>query len=324
MPNGYLRHGKVIFFCLVLAVGLVTFAAAAESPDLAFKSAGNGIFLFDTGAVKGRLRADARSQGITTLVDVASGTELGPGGELPGILSYYRIFSANKRYGDAARDWPKTASLLPDGALRISWPAGNDHPLEMAAIFRWKKPDMLDLETTVTPKGDMKDFEVFLSSYFNKNFKSRIYVKAPFHLPGKPSFVSADVNPLVAGTYLAFPRDRRAVQIIHDGRWDYGPNPVQWSVTQWLAAPLCMRQEPKSGVACLLMSRREDCFAIETPYNMDPPDGVAGHYSMYLSLFGKDIKAGETARAYVRLVAGRNITDQSARERYEKYIQEEP
>jgi len=96
---------------------------------------------------------------------------------------------------------------------------------------------------------------------------------------------------------------------------------VQWSVTRWLAAPLAMRREEKSGVAAVLMSPPEDCFAVATPYNRTPPDGVAGHQSIYLSLFGRDVKAGETARAHSRLVVGR-LSDQQAVEQYETYLAE--
>jgi hypothetical protein len=311
------------FFSLILFVVVVVVPSAAESQELAFKPAGNSMFTFDTGVVKGRLSAGQKSQGIPAMVDVKSSVAIAASGpEFPGLLSYYRVFSANKRYGNAVRDWPKSAALLPDGTVQIQWSAADAHPVEITAIYRWKAPDTLDLITVVKPSVDMKDFEVFLSSYFTKNFKSRIYCKAPFHLPGKPSFVSADVNPLVRGTYPAFPRDHRAAEIIYDGRWDYGPNPVQMSVTQMLAAPLCMRQDAKNKIAVLLMSRPEDCFAIVTPYNMDPPDGVSNHYSMYMSLFGRDLKAGETAQARVRLVVGQNISDQSAVDLYEKFIQE--
>jgi hypothetical protein len=47
---------------------------------------------------------------------------------------------------------------------------------------------------------------------------------------------------------------------------------------------------------------------------MTPPDGVgvASHYSTYLSLFGGDLKAGQTTAARVRLVIDRGITEQRA------------
>jgi hypothetical protein len=64
-----------------------------------------------------------------------------------------------------------------------------------------------------------------------------------------------------------------------------------------------------------------DCFAVSLPYNKTPPDGVAGHQSLYLSLFGQDLMAGETARAAARLVIGQNLTDQQAVELYGKYLE---
>ena len=307
----------IILFLAFMAIPLM-----AESADLSFRDDGNGFFSFDTGEVKGKLRADNESQGIPTLVDIETGTELAYGQGNPGILSYYRIFSANKRWGDSARGWPKSSKLLPDGAVRIEWPSHNDHPFEMTAIYRWRSPNTLDLETIVKPDRDMQKFEVFLSSYFRNAFKSLVYVKRTLHAPGAPFFLSADVNDLVVGTYLAFPRDRRAAQIIYDGRWEYEPHPVHFSVAKFLAYPLCMKQDARNGITILTMSRPEDCFAIETPYNMDPPDGIAGHYSLYLSLFGKDIKAMQTVRAHTRLIIGRDISQQDGINLYHQFIKE--
>jgi len=300
----------------LLAVLVPTLAAAA---DLALRPAGNGLFAFDTGALKGTLRADGKSQGILPLVDVKTGANLA---HSVGIFSYYRLFSTGKRYGDAARNWPTTSQLLPDGAVQVHWPAHETHPLEMDAIFRWKSPSTLDLETIVKPGVDMPRFEVFLSSYFAPSFRSLVYAKPARYGGGKPGFLAADVNPLVIGTYLAFPRDLAAAQIVFDGRWELGHNPVQWSVTRYLAAPLAMRRDEKADLACVMMSRPEDCFAILTPYNMTPPDGVAGHGSLYFSLFGRDLKAGETAAARVRLVIDRGITDEQAVELCRQFVAE--
>ena len=99
------------------------------------------------------------------------------------------------------------------------------------------------------------------------------------------------------GTYLAYPRDLRAARMIYDGRWEQGHSPVQWSVTRFLAAPLSLMRDAKRDVTFVLMARPEDCFAVAMPYNKEPPDGVAGHRSMYFSLFGGDLKAGQPARA---------------------------
>jgi hypothetical protein len=289
---------------------------------LAFKPAEAGYYGFDTGAVRGKIRTGGRSQGIVELVHVPSGVAVAHGGTLPGIFSYYRVFSTDTRYGDAARDWPAKTKLLDDGSLEVFWPPAEKHPLEMTAIFRWRRPDTLDVETVAKPQKDMPGFEVFLSSYFSPGFRAVVYVKPNMFTPGKPQFLPADVNPLVDGTYLMFPRDRQAARMIFDRRWEFPPNPVQWSVTRHLAAPMAMRKDDKSGVNAILMAPPDDCFAIATPYNKTPPDGVAGHQSLYLSLFGRDAPAGQTTRAHARLVVGRNIADEQAVALYNQYLAE--
>jgi hypothetical protein len=84
--------------------------------------------------------------------------------------------------------------------------------------------------------------------------------------------------------------------LIQDGRWKIEPNPVDWKPGPNLGEPLGIRRAPGSGVAALLMAPEADCFALTMPHEGE------GHYSMYLSLFGRDIKAGETASARSRLV----------------------
>ena len=48
-------------------------------------------------------------------------------------------------------------------------------------------------------------------------------------------------------------------------------------------------------------------------------DGIANHGSVYMSLLGKDIEAGESRRAQVRMVVDRNLSNQRAVELYEQF-----
>ncbi len=310
---------RLLLSFLILSFTILSSFAQSQ---LSFQDEGKGIFSFDTGVVKGQLRADRESQGIPSLIDCDTGNELAYGQNNPGILSYYRLFSANKRWGDSARANAKTATLLPDGSVRIVWPPQEEQPFEMTAVYRWKSPSTLDLETAVKPNRELKAFEVFLSSYFNNRFKTSVYVKPTLHTPGDPYFLSTGVNPLVQGTYLAFPRDRQAARLIYDGRWEFPPHPVHFSVTKFFANPLCMKRDSVNGITVLLMSRQEDCFAVEAPYDMDPPDGIAGHNSVYFSLFGQDIAAGQTVRARSRLVVGRKIGEKEAIDYYKRFSNE--
>ncbi len=312
---------------LSLLAGLATWinTGNAGQESLTFKAAQTaGHYQFDTGQLRGQIRLNGKSQGLIELIHVPTGAAVAQGGGLPGLFSYYRIFSRGKRFGDAARDWPTTNRILADGALEVHWPSGPEHPLEMTAIYRWSDPRTLDLETQVKPLQDMPDFEVFLSSYFAEGFKGLVYVKPNFFAGGNASFLPADVNPLVDGTYLMFPRDQESIRKIFDGRWDLPPNPVQWSITRWLAGPVGMRRNSAQGITALIMAPPTDCFAVSLPYNKTPPDGVAGHQSLYLSLFGGDVAAGQIVKARSRLVVAQDLSDVQAGELYQRFLKLSP
>lgn len=306
---------------LLLGLGVIAIPARGDdSRSLSFVSVGDRLFDFNTGVVKGTLRANGKYQGISSLIDVETGKELT---RSAGIFSYYRVLSTDTRWGDAARDWPMTAALLPDGGVRIDWPAHEEHPFEMTAIYHWISPTTLDLETIVKPQRSMLRFEVFLSSYFDLDFKAIAYAKPTRPEDDPAEFILADVNPLVRGSYLAFPTSSQTAQMFFDRRWAPENGLVPWAVTRVLGAPMAIKRDTESDITFLLMSRVEDCFALSMSYNMDPPDGIANHGSVYMSLIGKDIEAGESMRAHVRLVVERNLSNQRAVELHEQYTQEQ-
>ena len=302
---------------VLLAVAL--FAGGAEKPA-AFQPGEKGYFTFDTGQLRGRMRLDGKSQGLCSVVYTPSGMELA---KVPGLLSYYRIFSAGARYGNAARDWPVSGRIVEGGALEIRFPPADDHPLEITGLFRWRSADTLDLETTVKAVADLPRVEVFLSSYFVPGFGALVYVKPNRFSKGKPpSFMPPDWSEMIDGNYLIFPRDREDLLMIYDGRWEFPPSPVTWAFTRYLAAPIAVRRNAEAGLTAVLMSPPDDCFAVGTPYNKKPPDGVAGHDSLYLSLFGRDLPAGQTARAHCRLLIAKDLSDEAILQRYGQYLAE--
>ena len=299
---------------LVLGTG-----TAALGQDLKFKTAGADAFTFDTGTLRGKLVAGPQSQGIISLVDAKTGKELTAGHAEYGLFSVYRLLYTNGRWGPAGWEMPKEAKLTADGNLQIAWPPKDDHPVELAAEYRWKAADTLDLEVSAKPAKDAPKFELFLASYFNADCWADVYLKPGYHGGGEPALVPANACPLTLGTYLAFPRDRAAAQTFFDERWDKEPHPVQWSITRCMAGPLAVQRDQKDKLSVVLMARPEDCFAIDMPYNMTPPDGVAGHHSIYFSLFGKDVKAGETVKAHLRLLVGPELKPEKILEAYRSF-----
>jgi hypothetical protein len=295
-----------------LRAGSVAGVASATGAEAkAFTLDKDGGYAFDTGILRGQLLQAGKSLGLSSVVHVPSGVRLD--GAF-GIASYYRVFTTNNRYGTAAWDWPSKSNLLPDGAVQIAWPEGPDRPFEMAAIYRWKNGATLDLETIVKPSKDLSKFEVFLASYFQQVFPSPcVYVGANPDADGKPGFLTAK-KPF--GDWQMFPRNQEILQVIHDGRWQKEPHPVKWVIMPRMAAPVCLRRSTTNSLAVVLMSPPDDCFAIAAPYEGE------SHYSLYLSLFGRDVKAGQIAKARSRFTVTSASSDQEILHLYRKYMKE--
>lgn len=267
-----------------------------------------GQYSFNTGVLHGIVRQNGVSLGLLPVEHTVTGI---PIASEPGLLTFYRIFTTNRRYGESARARPSNASVLPDGALQVLWPASEEHPYTMTAIYRWRDEETLDLETTVEAQVELPDFEIFLSSYLGARFPvTSVYVKHP-EGGGSTGFMSAET---AYGTWQVYPRDEKALSLVKDGRWTIPPNPVDWAVMPEMAAPLVYRREPETGVVVALMAPAKDCFAAFTPERDEP------HRSMYLSLFGRTLQAGETARARVRLVVSDVLDDAGIVARYEEYV----
>lgn len=276
---------------LPVLLGSVLVSAVAASPPV-FKAADDGGFTFDTGLLRGRLRAGGKSLGLTEVIHVPSGLRLDRSN---GLLSHYRVFTTGKRYGGGAWDWPSTARLDAEGSVRIGWDATDDRPFSLQATYRWVDDHTIDLETAVSARAVLPGFESFLASYFQESFTNAL-VHATSPTPtGPPLFLAALPE---EGDWQMFPRDAAAVTLIQDGRWKFPPNPVEWRIRPRFAHPLAFRRSPSADLLAAFMAPEADCFAIAVPQQAE------GHYSLYLCLFGREVKAGETLRARTRLHLG--------------------
>ncbi len=282
--------------------------APARPGRLAFVSSEKEQYSFDTGVLRGTLRGGGKSRGLSGFTHIPSKTKLDGG---LGIFGHYRVFTTNKRYGPAAWGWPSTSKLTSDGAVEVHWPKADGRPFEMTATYRWSGPDTLDLTTSVKAVADLSKFESFIASYFTKSLPaSSIYVRGDSRTGGKPIFQTTEKS---AGHWQMFPRNKEVVSLIKDGRWKQKPHPVDWAIRDNLAAPLGVRRGKASAPTAILMAPSKDCYALSTPYAGE------GHRSLYLSLFGRDVKAGQTATARCRLVIAKSPTDKQIVELYKKY-----
>ena len=294
--------------CLIIMMGLAACAYGQSnlvgSGNLGFSAGGSNQFVFDTGVLRGTLRLGGTSRGLSSVIHLPTGTRIDSS---MGLFSHYRVFTTGRRYGGGAWDWPSEASLQPDGAVEVRWPSAPERPFELSARYHWATPNTLDLQTTVVAHTNLSHFESFLASYFAADFTNAM-VCAGDSASRSNAFTVAEKD---LGTWLAFPRDDAAVALIRDGRWKLEPNPVDWVVLPRLTRPLAVRRAPNSGVTALLLSLPGDCFAICTPQQDEP------HRSMYLSLFGRDLRSGERERARTRLVIASALSEADILKAYE-------
>ena len=282
------RQSIQLFMLLVLTIATVLLRAENPENALRFRGTQAGEFTFDTGVLRGTLRAFGRSEGLSEVVHIPSGKKIS---QTHGLVGHYRLLAANQRFLPDGWSTPSEAAVGADGSVEVHWPAVGDRPFELWATYRWAAPDVLDVETRVRAHATLQAFESFLASYFAEDFsRASAWVQA-----GKGAFTAAEES---GGPRQMFPRDDTAVQLIQDGRWKYPPNPVDWGIRTALALPIGVRRDTKSGLAAAVMAPASDCFAVSMPVQGD------SHRSLYLSLFGRDLKTGETSSARARLVVG--------------------
>jgi len=269
-----------------------------KDSNLHFRNGDDGEFHFNTGVLRGLLRATGKSNGLFPVTYNKDGSEITLG---EGLLNHYRVFTRGKRYGYGARRWDSTAELHDDGSVEVIWEVTKDRPFELRGLYSWVSPNTIDLVTIVHADAKLEAYEVFLASYYQSPFiDSQVWAIHDPRGGDTEGFVSADQE---LGVWLAFPRDEDGAKVINDGRWELEPHPLDWTMMPNYALPLAIRRDPETKLTVIVMTEREDCFGIFTPY------GEEKHYSNYLSLWGHDIDAGEQASTRSRLVVLSNPTD---------------
>ena len=255
---------------------------------------------FETDTFKGRI-GDGRFIGVNQLVHKPTGIRISGDGvaNRHGLLSLYRVFTRNHRYGESAYDWPERELTVSGDAVVMRWASTAARPFALQARYSFPKANEVELEVTVEAKAELVDFEVQTASYFDAGFPQA----GVWSSGDKP--VSSPAN---LGVWHAFPRDEQAVSILGDGRWKQGSSPVQFAIRPPFTRPVSMRRHSNGKLAAIQRSKPEDCFAIYTAH-----DGEA-HFSNYHALFGRSIPAGTTASAKVTLTVG-DFTDEGIRDK---------
>jgi hypothetical protein len=255
---------------------------------------------FETAELSGFLLPDGQRHGVKTLVHKPTGLEVvHPDYD---VLNLFLLFSTNLCLG-TAREKDRQVQQI-DGGVRVTWPPTDDHRAELIADYLFKEPNIIDLVVTIRSNWPYPAYELFLSNYFDPTMRPYVYLEgSPYASPPDvPTWVAPEVNEVFVGTGLVFPRDQHASQRSVDGRWNRIWALYQWNPQRYYEEPVLFQSDPEQRVAAVLMSRREDCFAVICGYdspNLEDP--FKSQNPLYLSLFGDDLVAGSVRTVKARL-----------------------
>lgn len=256
---------------------------------------------FEVEQMTGQVQIDGAQHGVRSLKSRRTGYEWIES-RLWG-LHFYRLLARNEWLGQG--DELPMRGQVEDHHPTITWPAGPQCKLQTVARYVVVPPTAIDVELTFRFEASYADYEAFWSNYFPPGNQPHAFPVKPY---GKAGAADAQMVPLVEaplykGCYLAFPRDVRAASLYCDGRWEKGKHsPVLWARTRYLGLPMVVFARPGGDEACVFMADPRTCFGLGTVYRSDDPrDSVANHHSVYASLIGHDVRAGDIVRARLSL-----------------------
>lgn len=273
--------------------------AYADPPNLSLKPTDEGLFEFDTGQIQGTIRLDEAYHGVTRLVDKRTDRQvIDP---RYSALNLFKLMSVNQIMGQP-RSMERTTQVSSDW-VEVKWPATDGHKGEITARYEVVEANAIEVTLTVRSQGAYRDYELFMSNYFDKVLRPHVYLASRGKKP--PQLVVPMVNDVFRDTVLVFPRDQHSARLCLDGRWErneWSTPVVQMCPVRRYAHCLAFLTDPEKQIAVVLMSHPRDCYAISTRYHAeDEADRLTTYSAFDMSLFGDDLLPGVERSVKVRL-----------------------
>ena len=289
----------VLFGGILLVAGPAT--ALADEKPLAPLTPGEDehSFNFETDEIRGTIRLDGAYHGVTRLVHKKTGRQVID--ERYSALNLFKLMSVNQMM-DQPRQMERTTQVSPEG-VEVHWAPTDGHNAEIWARYEVVRPNAVDLTVTVRSNGSYRDYEVFMSNYFDKTLRPHVHLQSRGKKP--PELIVPMVSDVFRGTVLVFPRDTHSARLCVDGRWDRnerGTPVVQMCPVRHYADCLAFLTDPDEQLGVVLMPRPEDCYAISTRYFAeDDADRLTSYSAFDFSLFGDDLLPGTERSVKCRL-----------------------
>jgi len=259
---------------------------------------------FELAELRGQLWAvpehSVCSYRVRSLEHVPSSTKLGVDTSAMGGLTLFRALARNA-YLTELRATPADVTTDGDTAW-VTWQPTLAHQAGVRVGYTPVEPNIVDLTIEVVGHAYYPDYEILFSHYTAPNFAAGCWVRTGEPHGGGAERIVPEDAPAYHGMYNFFPRDERTANLLTDGRGQRGRWYWRTAIGRRYALPLVFADS--DAATQVAMGLPEDVSAVGLTYRGDDEnDGVAGHHSMYLSLFGRDLHPGEAGRTKVRYVA---------------------
>lgn len=289
-----------------------------ESKELEFSLEHiSGILNFDTEDKYGK------SHHFSNVIHKPSGMKISPDGERMkhvGMLNFYRVLIEG---GYLTELRVEEAFLEPnEDGITMTFMPSIRLQAKVKVKFTFKEPNIIDMDLWVETLINYPKFEILLSAYMAAGFETGVYVAKKEFGPIELEQIRISDNPMIHGIWPFFPRNEAGANLLTDGRHQKGRWFWRMAIGRRYGMPLAFVSN--DSVDAILMGRPEDVYAVGATYKGDAEnDNVAGHRSLYLSLFGEDFKAGEGRHTQMRMIIdGFGSDPEKHAELYRKFLNE--
>lgn len=303
-----MRHNKTIKVQIFLILVLFS-SITGMSQSLCTWNPKKKELAFSLTEISGILNCDITSQHekshhFSNVLYKPTGMLVSPdGGSMAGtgMLNFFRVLVQGGYLTELRVEEPLFEPEA-DG-LTLTWMPTIRRQAKVKVQFTFRQPNIIDMDIWVETLATYPAFEILASAYLAPGFESGVYVAKDEFGTTEPEQIRIADQPMIHGIWPFFPRDEAGANLLTDGRHQKGRYFWRMAIGRRYGMPLAFFS--KNGVDAILMGRPEDVYAVGATYKGDEiNDGVAGHRSLYLSLFGEDFKAGEGRRTQMRMIIG--------------------
>ncbi len=243
-----------------------------------------------------------KSHHFSNVIHKPTGLKISPDGDRmagTGMLNFFRVLIEGGYLTELRVEEPLFEPT--EDGITFTWMPTIRRQAKVIVKFTFRQPNIIDMDMWVETLTNYPGFEILLSAYMAPGFESGVYVaKEEFGAIEAEQIRLVD-QPMIHGIWPFFPRDEAGANLLTDGRHQKGRWFWRMAIGRRYAMPLAFFS--KNGVDAILMGRPEDVYAVGATYKGDAEnDDVAGHRSLYLSLFGENFKAGEGRHTQMRMI----------------------